>query len=386
VEKKRERNMKMADAILEFQKEARPKLHPSLVLVLAEREGGREWDILRYAEDRKKVVMIEINMRDKKVNHKNFDPYCKDWDGYDYFNDGVVMYNYMAESQWKVAEIEGQVAIVCGKFDIAKAEPFITVEGRSDTWEVTRALQKTLGYATYDLLPEENPYIRKFAENPNKMDLCLKGQLWFLKYRYLTLVNAYRQAVKTERAGHCQRGAIFNRIFWSTSLWVEPYANMGIMKANELEFYKYYRDKLAYDEYGKRIDLLWPHVCVFLESSSSSSSRLFEETNERVDSQQYENIIDEAYKSWIKEHKTKFIKVIQVDENASIVETVDKVVTEIKSIEFAPYYLSDSLRGWIGEDDYIRNKMIMDSEAFGIVWKGKDLKIHEKLLDRFLSN
>jgi hypothetical protein len=64
VEKKRERNMKMADAILEFQKEARPKLHPSLVVVLAEREGGREWDILRYAEDRKKVVMIEINMRD----------------------------------------------------------------------------------------------------------------------------------------------------------------------------------------------------------------------------------------------------------------------------------------------------------------------------------
>ena len=57
-----------------------------------------------------------------------------------------------------------------------------------------RELAKELGYELYLEPTVCNPYLEKFYAEPKKYALPM--QLWLLKQRYLTLVNALRKKKK----------------------------------------------------------------------------------------------------------------------------------------------------------------------------------------------
>ena len=73
----------------------------------------------------------------------------------------------------------------------------IIVEGNIGVGKSTlaRKMAKALGYTVFMEPTAENPYLEKFYSDPHKY--ALKLQLWILKQRYLTYVEAVNHLIRT---------------------------------------------------------------------------------------------------------------------------------------------------------------------------------------------
>ena len=73
----------------------------------------------------------------------------------------------------------------------------VIVEGNIGVGKSTlaRKMEKALGYTVFMEPTAENPYLEKFYSDPHKY--ALKLQLWILKQRYLTYVEAVNHLVQT---------------------------------------------------------------------------------------------------------------------------------------------------------------------------------------------
>ena len=76
----------------------------------------------------------------------------------------------------------------------------VIIEGNIGVGKSTlaRKMAKELGYALFMEPTVENPYLEKFYADPHKY--ALKLQLWILKQRYLTYVEAVKHLIST---GQC---------------------------------------------------------------------------------------------------------------------------------------------------------------------------------------
>ena len=173
----------------------------------------------------------------------------------------------------------------------------IIVEGNIAAGKSTLCTQlaKELGFALFLEPTAVNPYLELYYAEPKKYALAL--QIWILKQRYITYVNALK-LVHSGCSGENVNGVILDRSIWSDAVFAMKNYQDGNISQQGFEYYCAVRKKLLQD-------LVPPDALLYLDVPAEECHRRVHHLRQRGCKAVFHSTISPAFRiaishSWMK--------------------------------------------------------------------------------------